>query len=530
MGGMFVVLVSINPASNELLNVAYRPWQSVVNISNIFLIAGIIFMGFGYILNLDFIKKSQGLQNFFLGLLTIGVMMQFTFAATAGVVNFTNGVGNIIYFGAGGLASESVAPDGSKLRQCLDNIKSSGDSGIGFVNTFICSVSQVSPITSADAASGDGLNAVFDQMFKSKGASAFVTTAIALAIFVLAIISFWKVLVILLVRIFGLWILIVISPLALVAAFSPLPQMKDISSKWLDNFMRLSFSYPFYTFGITLVTLMIGSVSSAIQESAQRSGFSSLPAGSIDTYAQGLVGSGDEAELGRLIGVIMVAVFCLGLVWGFGVLFTKVFGAIYDAVAKAAGVAMAATRGTLSAGKGFIGGGLGIASRLSSGAGDKLKTLGDKLATNPNSNFRSKGLGNLLGGLGNSLKTTSKGFGIAKNVSDLGFDATRFALDAPEGIINAGKKIYGGFKKSSDKTTRQNGQLISDYAERTMRRFGMDKEADLMDDPTYKGMGRDQFKDERWNKLADPKSFSNALMRYGVPPAWANSIAENFGK
>jgi len=343
MGGMFVVLVSVNPASNELLNVAKAPWQAVVNIANILLISGIIFMGFDYILNLDFIKKSQGLQNFFLGLLTVGVMMQFTFAASAGVVNFTNGIGNIIYFGAGGIAQPSVADPKSDLGKCLDRIKGTGDLGIGFVNTFVCSVSQVSPILAAAEGGGDGLAKVFENI-QGKGASNFVTTGIALAIFVLAIFSFWKVLIILLVRIFGLWMLIVLSPLALVAAFSPLPQMKDMSTKWLDNFMRLSFSYPFYTLGITLVTLMIGSVSTALQEGAKKSGLVSLTDGSIDTYAQGATGVG--AAVGNIAGgavkfdsslivLIIIALFSLGLVAGFGILFTKMFGAFYDAVANA---------------------------------------------------------------------------------------------------------------------------------------------------------------------------------------------------
>jgi hypothetical protein len=358
MGGMFVILVSINPASNSLLDIAYAPWQTVLNIANIVLLAGIIFMGFGYILNLDIIKKAKGLQDFFLGLLVVGVMMQFTFAASAAVVNFTNGLGNIIYFGAGGIASDSVTKNitNDNLKKCLDSAKASnGDGGVAFVNTFICNVSQISKATS-QAESGSVYGAI-TQVLQDKSASGFVTMALVLVIYGLAIFSFVRILFILLIRIFGVWMLIVVSPLALVAYFSPLPMIKDFATKWIDNFFKLSFAYPFFTFGITLVTLIIGNVSSAIKQSATQAGFSAINDGTINTFAQAQqLGSGTGTLAANIIPTaglaepdviasIIIGLFCFGLVFAFGELFWKVFSGFWDAAVKA-GKAIASTVST----------------------------------------------------------------------------------------------------------------------------------------------------------------------------------------
>ena len=377
MGAMFTIFVTVNPADNKLLNVAYTPWQAVVNISNIVLISGIVFMGFGYILNLSIIKQSKGLQDFFLGILIVGAMMNFTFAASAGVVNLANGIGNIIYFGAGGLASQNaVAPsnDGistkvaQRIDQCRENNK--GNPGGGFVITFICNVSSVSDITSL-AESGD-MGGAFAKMFGDPAVKNIVIISIVALIYVFSIIAFAKVLFVLIVRIFGVWMLIVVSPLALVSWFSPLPMIKDFGKQWLDYFTKLAFAYPFFTFGITLVTLVIGKIGSALRVST---GQTSMIDGSISTYAQQNAAERFFDE--DLISGIIIALFSFGLVYLFGELFWKVFAVFWNA-AKSVGGAV-----WNKGGKQILGGARGLANagiRKAAG-GAKVDFATDRLNT-----------------------------------------------------------------------------------------------------------------------------------------------------
>ncbi|GAB4149426.1 MAG: hypothetical protein OHK0017_13450 [Patescibacteria group bacterium] len=362
LGGMFVVLVGVNPASESLLNIAVAPWQAVISIANIILIAGIIFMGFGYILNLKAIKRD--LKDFILGILIVGLLMQFTLAGTTAVINAANGVGNIIYFAAGGISSQNantstaINPsnttttdeDKQTLQSCLENSRRTGNN---FVDVFICNVSQIS--------SFDSGRKNFITLTASEVNGELIAISLLLAILIFAIMAFGRVLFVLLVRIFGLWILIIVSPLALVTAFSPLPMIKDFSKKWVDNFLKLAFAYPVFAFGITLVTLMIGQISRQIIESTEQA-FPSGAGGSAQTGYDGSVTTlaavtdtagaataqyaSDTFLSAATIAKIMAAVFAFGLVYLFGKMFWDIFAVFWQAAKQAAGAVWnAATTG-----------------------------------------------------------------------------------------------------------------------------------------------------------------------------------------
>ncbi len=493
LGGMFVVLISINPASNSLLDIAYPAWQTVLNVSNIVLLAGILFMGFGYILNIPSVK-SKGLQEFFLGILVIGVMMPFTFAAAATVVNFSNGLGNIIYFGAGGIANQSLLSDTKadpKLISCLTQAKEAngGDSGVSFVSTFICNVSQVSKAT-ADAESGQGnLTSTLGTIFQDKSSTGLVTIAIVLAIYGLAILSFFQVIFVLLVRIFGVWMLIVVSPLALVAFFSPLPSMKDLANKWADNFFKLSFAYPFYTFGITLVTMIMGNLGSAIRLNAVASGLekASVGSGSINTYAAageglgGVVGNYFAPKFSEeVISSIIVALFSFGLVYAFGKLFWSIFSGLWSAAKSAAGALYN------YGGKQVAGVGLGIANKTARGIskipmGDG--TVGSNLTKFTNS-VGAKALAGTAGFLED--KNLNKGI-LKKGVEGLKLRADRArnrAENAKEISESWGKDftIQGAFAGIKTNTARNFdfGLLDRERIQRQKKRTDLDYEAKKM--------------------------------------------------
>ncbi|NJS41187.1 hypothetical protein HC766_02285 [Candidatus Gracilibacteria bacterium] len=58
---IFLILIQINPAGTDFINVAIAPWQIVVSIANIVVLGSFIFIGFGYLLNIGFIKNNKPL-------------------------------------------------------------------------------------------------------------------------------------------------------------------------------------------------------------------------------------------------------------------------------------------------------------------------------------------------------------------------------------------------------------------------------------------------------------------------------------
>ncbi len=275
---VFLVIVQINPASSEFLSVATEPWQIVVSIANLLILFSFIYLGFGYLLGVKSITKNNKWESFVTNILIIGVTVNLSLFACAAFINFTHGIGDT-FIGAYTTTSGRTKSD-AIIGDFMSNIKQLSYIRCGAVNVTEggkpatggkeCDTNQFGEIGRLGGTVGGGLNVGFNLFASLFGKKAGGTVAITsgeivyLIVIIYAIMQMWRAMFLALLRVVGLWLLMVASPLALVAFFSPIDQLKKLAKEWWENFSSLAFFYPIFIFALILV----GRVSSAFSAAA----------------------------------------------------------------------------------------------------------------------------------------------------------------------------------------------------------------------------------------------------------------------
>jgi len=385
LGIVFLIIIQINPASSEFLNVAREPWQIVVSIANLLILFSFIYIGFGYLLGLKSIIKGNKWENFVTNILIVGITVNLSLFGAAAFVNFTHGIGDT-FIGAysttnGRNRSEAIIGDFIKSIEQVSYIR------CGAVNVTEgqkatsggpkCDSNPLGTPLRLGEGIVNGLTFnIFGQFFgKKAGATTAITAGeiVFLVVMIYAIIQMWKAMFLAILRVVGLWMLMVLSPLALVAYFSPFQNLKKLSNQWWENFSSLAFFYPIFIFGLILV----GRISSAFSDAANKN--LKLLVGSVTDNSGVLVNaqgtSTDSAlatNLGLVIAIAFASVYMLGLL-------VSSYNKIIEAIKTGIKTATSAIGGAVQK----LGKVARLGTRIAPGVADKLK-LKERLVNNFN--------------------------------------------------------------------------------------------------------------------------------------------------
>jgi hypothetical protein len=287
LGWMLIVLIRVNPAAGDWIGVALAPWGVVQSIANLIILGTFIFVAFAYIL--DITKYKTKIDSFLTNIVIVAIVMNLTLLGCASIINIAQGVGDAF---VGGYAT-------------IKNVKDPGDyNGIAqvFIGDTLTSFKKVSAIrcnnvngtsagtgTSAqtpaktgttqtiaqaktaaecgDFEGKDNLGVLFGNKFNSDigaNGATLVREMVYIAIVIFGIYAFFRIMMLALIRAVSLWLLMVTSPLALVAYFSPEGfGLKKMADKWGHNFFHFTVFYPAFVLGLILAQEMTAAFNTA---------------------------------------------------------------------------------------------------------------------------------------------------------------------------------------------------------------------------------------------------------------------------
>jgi hypothetical protein len=512
LGIVFLIIIQINPASSEFLNVAREPWQIVVSIANLLILFSFIYIGFGYLLGLKSIIKGNKWENFVTNILIVGITVNLSLFGAAAFVNFTHGIGDT-FIGAysttnGKNRSEAIIGDFIKSIEQVSYIR------CGAVNVTEgqkatsggpkCDENPLGTPLRLGEGIVNGLSFnIFGAFFgKKAGATTAITAGeiVYLIVMIYAIIQMWKAMFLAILRVVGLWILMVVSPLALVAYFSPFQNLKKLSNEWWENFSSLAFFYPIFIFGL----ILIGRISSAFSDSANKN--LKVLVGSVTDNSGVLVSAATEntdsalaTNLGLVIAIAFASVYMLGLL-------VSSYNKMIEAIKSGIKTATSAIGGAVQK--------LGTAGRLGSqaagillpGAANKLK-LKERLLNNFNpTDLRQATRAAGLRGEARALASSNPSLSAAKFDQASRIDAKIKSRQAARSVKfqKARDGMRDGWFKAGDK--------IEEWANRDPLAFGKDiknkwateKKARLAGYEAERNFNREVFlRENGQSKLAD---------------------------
>ena len=416
---VFLIIIQINPASSEFLAVAQEPWQIVVAMANLLILFSFIYLGFAYLLGLKSIVKNNKWETFVTNILIVGITVNLSLFACAALINFTHGIGDT-FIGAYAATSSKNKTDaiiGDFMRSIQQvsyircgTVNVSGDGTQATTGGTGCDTNwageSIRLQQTVAGATAVGPNIIAGLFGRKTGFAVAVTASeiVYLVIVIYAILQMWRAMFLALLRVVGLWLLMVVSPLALVAFFSPIDRLKKLATQWWENFSSLAFFYPIFIFGLILV----GRISNAFSVAVSKN-ISTLTASTVGI--DGVVVNADAASDTKLVTTLALTVAVgFASVYMLGLLTSG-----YDSIIKAikAGIKQAT-----SAVGGFVRG-VGDAGRLG-----------------------ARGLGIVAPGLAKGLKLNER-FANLTNKRDrkLGAQANRLRRDERDMLgLSAGQK------------------------------------------------------------------------------------------
>ncbi|NJS41188.1 hypothetical protein HC766_02290 [Candidatus Gracilibacteria bacterium] len=392
--------------------------------------------------------------------------INFTIFGAATFVNITHGVGNAFVGGYAGTQGTSADKIISKVTESIQNISfvrcgnlpevdsetlnKSKDANTG-VSKFECdepsgTLGDVGRVLSTFGEIGDKSGANVTRVMRE---------VLYLTIIAFAILIFWKGIRLALIRVVGLWLLMIISPLALVGYFSPFDDLKKYGKQWLDYFWKLALFYPAFIFGWILVGEMSTQFVGAANANLANNPATVSNTGSVLAEAQ-VFSSGNINSLILLVLGGIVTIGMMNLLFEF---FEKSFNeiakagldALQSTVGKSIGFATSTAGGAIRAGGKGAGLAIGVASKLN----DKnyqfqIGTLDKQIANTSDPAILQK-LENQKINLENlRQKRLDQGNFLKENVKN-GFQFAGDAVEYTPKLMSNIASIPGGFSKNRQK-------------------------------------------------------------------------------
>ncbi|MBC7472371.1 MAG: hypothetical protein H7196_03890, partial [candidate division SR1 bacterium] len=240
LGFMFLIILRVNPAASDWIGVALAPWGVVQSLANLVILGTFVFVAFAYILNITQYKTK--IDSFLTNIVIVAIAMNLTLLGCASVINIAQGVGDAFVGGYAqvksikntddytGIADVFIGETLKSFRKVstirCNNVKptSSGTGKSGTTATKTGTTQTVAQAaTSAECGGDDELAKIGESFGKSFNAdigpnlTIFVREVVFLVIICFGIYVFYRLFMIALIRAISLWLLMVTSPLALVA-------------------------------------------------------------------------------------------------------------------------------------------------------------------------------------------------------------------------------------------------------------------------------------------------------------------------
>lgn len=255
-GAIVLFFLSINPAAGSAFDVASKPWGILVGVANAIILASFMYVGFGYLLGVESLKKNLG--EFIQKIIYYAILLNFTLSGAATLVNIGYGMGNLIK------VSYAGTTNGQELNYALSgNLLNS----IGKVSLIRCGNQGVKDCVVYDNKTGkpdffksNNLGGIFGK--PESAGEAVIREGISLVMAGFAIYVFWRVLKIVVFRFVGIWMIMILSPLGLASYFSPVESWQSLGKEMWDKFIKFVLFYPAFIFALILVNLLSGTFSS----------------------------------------------------------------------------------------------------------------------------------------------------------------------------------------------------------------------------------------------------------------------------
>jgi hypothetical protein len=550
IGLMFLIILRVNPAAADWIAVAQAPWGVVQSLANLVILGTFVFVAFAYILNISQYKTK--IDSFLTNIVIVAIVMNLTLLGCASIINISQGIGDAFVGGYArvknientsdytGIANVFIGETLKSFKKIssirCNNVKSTavGTGTSGNTPPKTGNTQTVAQgVTSVECGGDEGflnLGNSFKNIFaKDLGPnqSLFISEVVYLIILCFGIFIFFRLLTIALIRAVSLWLLMVTSPLALVAYFSPEGfGIKKQASQWGQNFFHFTIFYPAFVFGLVLTQEMTGAFNKA----------SAINADSI----QG--GPGDTAKLVLVLLSGIVAVGTLKLLADFfeGAL-KEVTGALFNGLATGGaalvGGAAVAARGAAAVVpgiSGFLGKRQGkIITQLSSEIDKKEQERKDRNALPTNDANRVR-LGNEINALRekkvNNQKTLDKYNWVntkSTNFKDKFVNpVANFAEMMPEyvqGIGNLPQSIgnkWAKQRKARIDSFKEGDRLKREIFIRSNSEAFKNFDIDADDDPNAKLRGIDAESISE----SGGKDYTDKILKEGIKNAYAKSM------
>lgn len=283
---VIIALIKIHPYQDKFVNFIYPGWVIIRNISNIFFIVALLWVGLRTLLQLDDAAKSR---SFIIQLILMALLVNFSLVIGQSIVGIADTV------------QSQFLPEGTKVVETLGHKL------------------MVDPIITFRGGS-DSLTDVSGRFDKDALASDLPKAIILLILAIAAFFAFVALIAFMVVRLAALWILYMLSPLAFVGRI--LPQTEKIADKWWTEFTKYAFAVPIMAFFLNITALMAVQMAKPTGTSVDTGG------GSGTVIFGGLLNTGDLGAGAVSFAVTVISHFIVLVFLFIGMKFALSFGGV----------------------------------------------------------------------------------------------------------------------------------------------------------------------------------------------------------
>lgn len=249
---VIIALIGIHPYRDEFVNFIYPGWVIIRNISNIFFIIALLWVGLRTIFQLEDSSKSR---SFIIRLILMALLVNFSLVIGQAIVGIADTV------------QAQFLPENSKVVEALGHKL------------------MVDPIVTFRGGS-DGYTDVSGNITTEALASDLPKAIVLLVLAVAAFFAFVALIAFMVVRLVALWLLYMVSPLAYVGGL--LPPTKSMAEKWWPEFIKYAFAVPIMAFFLNITALMAVTIAPTTGQS--------VATGNSGQVLGGLLNTGDIAS------------------------------------------------------------------------------------------------------------------------------------------------------------------------------------------------------------------------------------------
>ncbi len=285
---VIVALLGIHPYKDSFVNFIYPGWLILRNISNIFFIIALLWIGLRTIFQMEDAAKSR---TFILRLILAALLVNFSLVIGQAIVGIADTV------------QSQFLPADSKVVETLG---------------FKLMVDPIITFRGTEGGGQDNYGLTEGGNFTTQGLASDLPKAVILLILAIsAFFAFVALIAFLIVRVVALWLLYMISPIAYVGRI--LPQTEQAANKWWAEFIKYAFAVPIMAFFLNIAALLAVNLSRPTGQTVQTGNSNTTILGGL--ISTGTIASEFVSFATTVLSHFLVLVFMYG-----GMMFALKFG------------------------------------------------------------------------------------------------------------------------------------------------------------------------------------------------------------